>query len=68
LTYRTNALVAQAQLPQLRIVPLPESLQVGATYGLTWRHGAPAAAQAFAGALLQPAAQAILRQRGFTAP
>jgi ABC-type molybdate transport system substrate-binding protein len=43
-------------------------LQVGAAYGLTVRSGAPAAAQAFARALQEPAAQAVLQRLGFGAP
>ena len=41
---------------------------VGAAYGLTVRADAPAAAQAFAEALRQPTAQAVLRRMGFGAP
>jgi len=68
LTYCTNAVAAQAEVPRLRVVQLPASLQVGAAYGLTVRSGAPAAAQAFARALQEPAAQAVLRRLGFGAP
>jgi len=49
-------------------VAVPEALQVGAAYGLTVRAGAPAQAQAFAQAVLQPPAQAVLRRLGFAAP
>lgn len=68
LTYCTNAVAAQAEVPRLRVVQLPPALQVGAAYGLTVRADAPAAAQAFAEALRQPAAQAVLRRLGFGAP
>jgi len=68
LTYCTNAVSAQAKVPGLRVVQLPPSLQVGAAYGLTVRSGASAAAQAFAQALREPAAQAELQRRGFGAP
>ena len=68
LTYCTNAVAAQAEVPRLRVVQLPASLQVGAAYGLTVRSGAPAAAQAFARALQELAAQAVLRRLGFGAP
>ena len=47
---------------------LPPELQVGAAYGLTVRDGAPAAARAFAQALLAPPAQAVLQRHGFVAP
>ena len=68
LTYCTNAVAAQAELPRLRVVQLPPALQVGAAYGLTVRADAPAAAQAFVQALRQPAAQAVLRRLGFGQP
>ncbi len=68
LTYCTNAVSAQAEVPRLRVVQLPASLQVGAAYGLTVRIGAPAAAQAFARVLQEPAAQAVLQRLGFGAP
>ena len=66
LTYCTNAVAAQTEVPRLRVVQLPPALQVGAAYGLTVRADAPAAAQAFAEALRQPAAQAVLRRRALT--
>lgn len=68
LTYCTNAVAAQAEVPRLRVVQLPAALQVGASYGLTVRADAPAAAQAFASALRQPAAQAVLLRMGFGKP
>lgn len=68
LTYCTNAVAAQAEVPRLRVVQLPAALQVGAAYGLTVRADAPAAAQAFASALRQPAAQAVLLRMGFGKP
>ena len=68
LTYCTNAVAAQAEVPRLRVVQLPAALQVGAAYGLTVRADAPAAAQAFASSLRQPAAQAVLRRLGFGQP
>ena len=68
LTYCTNAVAAQAEVPRLRVVQLPAALQVGAAYGLTVRADAPAVAQAFASALRQPAAQAVLQRMGFGQP
>ncbi len=68
LTYCTNAVAARAEVPSLQVVAVPEALQVGAAYGLTVRAGAPAQAQAFAQAVLQPPAQAVLRRLGFAAP
>lgn len=68
LTYCTNAVAARAEVPSLQVVAVPEALQVGAAYGLTVRAGAPAQAQAFAQAVLQPPAQAVFRRLGFVAP
>lgn len=68
LTYCTNAVAAQAEVPRLRVVALPPQLRVGAAYGLTVRNDAPPAAKDFAQTLLQPAAQAVLRRLGFAAP
>ena len=68
LTYCTNAVAAQQEVPRLKVVALPPALQVGAAYGLTVRQGAPAAAQAFAQALLAPPAQVTLARYGFAAP
>jgi ABC-type molybdate transport system substrate-binding protein len=68
LTYCTNAAAAQAEVPRLRVVQLPASLQVGATYGLTVRSDAPAAAADFAQTLLQPPAQTVLQRLGFGRP
>ena len=68
LTYCTNAVVAQQEVPRLKIVAVPANLQVGADYGLTVRMGAHPAAQAFADALLAPPAQAIFARYGFGQP
>jgi ABC-type molybdate transport system substrate-binding protein len=68
LTYCTNAVAARQQLAALQVVAVPPALQMGAAYGLTVRQGAPAAADAFAKALLAPPAQTILARHGFGAP
>ena len=68
LTYCTNAVAAQKEVPRLKVVALPPALQVGAAYGLTVRLGAPAPATAFAQALLAPPAQATFARYGFAAP
>jgi ABC-type molybdate transport system substrate-binding protein len=68
LTYCTNAVAAQREVPRLKIVAVPVALQVGADYGLSVRRGAHPAAQAFADALLSPAAQAVFARHGFGAP
>jgi molybdate transport system substrate-binding protein len=68
LTYCTNAVAAQKAVPRLKVVQVPSALQVGASYGLTVRQGAPAAAAAFAQALLAPPAQATFARYGFGQP
>ncbi len=68
LTYCTNAVAAQLEVPQPKIVAIPTNLQVGADYGLTVRRGAHPAAQAFADALLTPQAQSIFARYGFGSP
>jgi molybdate transport system substrate-binding protein len=68
LTYCTNAVAAQREVPRLKIVAVPSALQVGADYGLSVRRGAHPAAQAFADALLAPAARAVFARHGFGAP
>ncbi|MDO9360603.1 MAG: molybdate ABC transporter substrate-binding protein [Polaromonas sp.] len=68
LTYCTNAVAAQREVPRLKIVAVPESLQVSARYGLTSRAGADAGAAQLAQFILSPAAQAVLRRYGFGQP
>jgi molybdenum ABC transporter molybdate-binding protein len=68
LTYCTNAVAAHKEVPRLRIVQVPDELQVGAAYGLTVREGAPAAARDFARYLLSEAGQAPLQRLGFGQP
>ena len=67
LTYCTNALIAQKENPGQQIVALPESLSVGADYGLTVMSAAPAAAQSFAQFIVSAAGQKILVSHGFAA-
>jgi len=66
LAYCTAAREAQKQNPEQQIVELPESIAVGADYGLTVITGAPAAAERFAQFILSPAGQKILTGYGFT--
>ena len=68
LTYCTNAVAAQKEVPRLKIVAVPAKLQVGADYGLTVRRGTHPAAQAFADAMLGSEAQAIFARHGFGSP
>lgn len=68
LTYCTNALAAQKDVPRLKVVALPAALQVGAPYGLTVSKTASLQAQAFARALQEPAAQQVFSRFGFGSP
>lgn len=67
LTYCTNALLAQKEVPTLRIVQVPEALAVGADYGLTVVSDR-AEARKFADYILSDPGQALLAQHGFTPP
>ena len=66
LTYCTNAVLAQKEVPDLQMVALPEELSVGADYGLVVRKDAPPEAWQLALFILSPAGQAILAGYGFT--
>lgn len=68
LTYCTNAVAAQKEVPRLKVVQLPPELQVGAAYGMTVRQGSVPAASAFASYLLEPQAQAVFSRLGFGRP
>jgi len=68
LTYCTNGMAAQAEVPGQQIVQLPDDLAVGADYGMTVMADAPAAAYRFAMFILSPAGQKVLAKHGFSAP
>jgi ABC-type molybdate transport system substrate-binding protein len=68
LTYCTNAVAARRELPQLKMVAVPASLQVSARYGLSWRTEGDAGAVQLARFILSPTAQAVLRSHGFGQP
>jgi molybdate transport system substrate-binding protein len=68
LTYCTNAREAQAQNAGQQIVALPDTLAVGADYGLTVIAGAPPPAYQFALFILSVDGQRILAKHGFAAP
>jgi molybdate transport system substrate-binding protein len=68
LTYCTNAVAAQREVPRLKIVAVPESLQVSARYGLTLRTGAEPGAVQLAQFIASPTAQDVLRRYGFGQP
>jgi molybdate transport system substrate-binding protein len=67
LIYCTNAVLAQQEVPRLKVVAIPPSLQVAAAYGMSTKVSAQDKAQGFANYLLSPAAQKILRKLGFGA-
>ena len=65
LTYCTNAVVAVREQPGQQSVPVPEAVNVGASYGVTVLKGAPEDAKRFVDFLLSPAGQAVLARHGF---
>jgi len=65
LTYCTNAVLAQREVPGLQIVRIPPELAVGADYGLTVVVGAPPAAGVLADFILGEEGQTILTGYGF---
>jgi len=68
LTYCTNALAAQRENPAQQIVQLPDTLAVGADYGLTVMNGASVPAYKFALFILSAEGQRTLAKHGFAAP
>lgn len=68
LGYCTNALLVRKEIPDALIVDLPDSLAVGADYGLTIVNGARPEAARLAMYILSPDGQAILARHGFAAP
>jgi ABC-type molybdate transport system substrate-binding protein len=66
LTYCTNARAARKQYPNQQTVELPESLAVGADYGLTVMNGAAGAAQQLADFIVSSDGQNILAAYGFS--
>ena len=65
LTYCTNTLLASREQPGQRSVPLPEAINVSASYGVTVLNGAPPQARQFVDFLLSPEGQAVLARHGF---
>lgn len=68
ITYCTNTREARKQQPQLGVLDVPASINVGALYGLALLKPVDARAQAYAQFLLGPQGQAILASHGFSAP
>lgn len=67
LTYCTNAVLAQREAPDLKIVKIPEEISVGADYGLLVNKNASVEAWRFGMYILSPEGQKILRKYGFEA-
>jgi molybdenum ABC transporter molybdate-binding protein len=67
LTYCTNTMAAQKEVPGAQLIALPDALSVGADYGLTVMNGAPPAAQTFAQFIVSPDGQKIMARHGFAA-
>ena len=65
LTYCTNALQAVREVPGAQMIALPETLAVGADYGLTTMKNASPGADRLAEFILSPQAQGILARHGF---
>jgi len=68
ITYCTNATIAQREKPQLRVVAVPEAINVAASYGIAALAGASKAGQEFVAFVLGPKGQAILARHGFAPP
>jgi molybdate transport system substrate-binding protein len=65
ITYCSNGLQAVREQPGQTSTPLPEAINVGASYGVVRLKNAPAEAEAFVDFLLAPAGQALLARHGF---
>jgi molybdate transport system substrate-binding protein len=65
LTYCTNAVLAQKDVPSLQIVQIPPELNVAVDYGLIVLNDAPPTAEALAQFILGDEGQAILVKYGF---
>lgn len=67
ITYCTNAKAAALEQPALRVVAVPDTINVSADYGVTRITGAVSAATDFVDFLLSQGGQAILARHGFVA-
>lgn len=68
LTYCTNAVLAQAEVGNLQILPVPPELSVRADYRLIVLDGSPDEAWRLALHVLSTAGQRVLAGYGFDAP
>ncbi|RZT97915.1 molybdate ABC transporter substrate-binding protein [Rivibacter subsaxonicus] len=64
-TYCTNATAALREQPQLKLVQVPETINVSASYGVTTMAGTAPGAGRFVDFLLGPTGQGILARHGF---
>ena len=67
-TYCTNATWARREQPQLQVLPMPDTVNVAASYGVVLMQPVGGAARDFVAYLLSPAGQAVLASHGFSAP
>jgi ABC-type molybdate transport system substrate-binding protein len=68
ITYCTNATLALREQPQLKVLPVPQAINVAAQYGLAIVEPSTEGARAFVAFLLGPRGQAVLAAHGFGAP
>ena len=68
ITYCTNAVIAQREVPTLRRIDIADDVNVSASYGVSVLAGAPGDAERFVQFLLAPAGQAVLARHGFAPP
>lgn len=68
ITYCTNATEARRQVPALQVLPVPESINVSAVYGIATLKPVTAPAQAFVDFVTGAEGQKLLGERGFSAP
>lgn len=68
LTYCTNAVLARRDTPELRLIPIPDALSVGADYGLSVLASDQPNAVRLALFILSPEGQDILADYGFDTP
>jgi len=66
ITYCTNAMLAQREEPSLRVVNVPEAINVSADYGVAVLGTPSTATQGFVDFLLAPEGQAVLARHGFS--
>jgi ABC-type molybdate transport system substrate-binding protein len=67
-TYCTNASQARREMPALKVLAVPDAINVGASYGIAVVRPVAAGARAFVDFVLGPKGQDILRSHGFSAP